>query len=265
MIAAGPAFDAAEANRRLAAAGAGSRLRFAETTDSTNRWAMTESEAGAPHLTWFAADAQTAGKGRLGRAWVSPPGKNLYVSVLLRPDMAPPQAPQVGLVAALAVQRAVAACGVTSARVKWPNDIHAAGGKLSGILSEIKAQPERIEALVVGIGLNVGMAREDFPPGLMQPATSLRIEGSQADRTTVFTHLALAFEDLLRKLSAGGFAAVRDEWNAVSLLNGRRVAIDFSGRTAEGVVRGLDAEGFLELETANGLECIVAGDVTVKK
>lgn len=265
MIAAAAPFDAAEANRRLAAAGAGSRLRLAESVDSTNRWAMTEADAGAPHLTWFAADTQTAGRGRLGRAWVSPPGKNLYVSCVLRPDLAPAQAPLAGLAAALAVQRAVTACGVTGARVKWPNDVHAAGGKLAGILSEMKAQPERVEALVVGIGLNVAMTADDFPPGLMQPATSLRIEGSDADRTAAFTALALAFEELMGTLSRHGFAALRDEWNAASLLNGRRVTVEFSGRTAEGVVRGLDAEGFLELETAGGRELIVAGDVTVKK
>lgn len=265
MIAADAAFDAAEVNRRLVAAGARSRLRFTETTDSTNRWALAEADAGASHLTWFAADAQSAGRGRLGRAWVSPPGKNLYVSVLLRPNLGPGEAPQLGLVAALAVQQAAAACGVGQARVKWPNDVHAAGGKLAGILSEVKAQPDRVEAVVVGIGFNVAMAPVDFPPDLMQPATSLRIEGSAADRTTAFTALALAFEALLARHAAGGFAAVRDEWNAVSLLNGRRVAVEFPGRTVEGTVRGLDAEGFLELETATGRECIVAGDVTVKK
>jgi BirA family biotin operon repressor/biotin-[acetyl-CoA-carboxylase] ligase len=248
----------------LAAAARAADVAWAPTVDSTNRWAMDEAARGAPGHHWFVADAQTAGRGRLGRAWFSPPGCNLYASCLLRPALTPAQAPQVALAAALAVRRALAACGV-DAGIKWPNDLQVAGKKIAGILCEVQAEPERVAAVVVGVGVNVELTAAMLDPALAPIATSVLLAGGKADRTRVFTALAPELRRAVATLERDGFGALRDEWNAGSVLQDRAVEVLFAGRALAGVVRGLDADGFLLLEGPHGVERIVAGDVTVKK
>ena len=124
-------------------------------TDSTNSHAVTLAESGAPHGTVVCADAQTGGRGRFGRTWESPPGLNLYVSLLLRPPVEPAQAPQLTLVTAVALAAAVEASTGLSARLKWPNDLYLGGRKAAGILAEMSADADRLRHVVIGAGLNV--------------------------------------------------------------------------------------------------------------
>ena len=248
----------------LARALRGATVSWAPSTDSTNRWAMDEAGRGAPAHAWYVADEQTAGRGRLGRAWFSPPGRNLYASCVLRPRLTPAQAPQVALAAALGARRALAACGV-DAGIKWPNDLQVRGRKIAGILCEVQAEPERISAVIVGVGINVALTAGELGPDLKDIATSLRIEGSAAGRTEVFLALADEMRRAVTVLENEGFAALRDEWNAGAVLQGRAVEVVFSGQTRTGTVHGLDDEGFLLLTGPHGVERIVAGDVTVKK
>lgn len=258
------AFDAQAATDRLRAKNARATLTWLAETPSTNTLAMEAAENGASEFSWFVADKQLAGRGRLGRTWVSPAGRNLYASCIVRPRVTPALAPQLALAAALAVQRAVSMCGIAS-QIKWPNDIWSHGKKLAGILCEVKAEPDRVDAIIVGVGINVGMAAAEFPPELRDVATSLAAEGSQADRTDVFTALATALEAVLAEYAGGGFAALRDEYNAACLLRGKHAEIIFGEQTLSGIVAGIDADGFLLLNTGHGVERIVAGDVTVKK
>ena len=132
-------------------------------TDSTNRVAMEMAENGAPHGTVVVADAQTAGRGRMGRRWVSPAGKNLYVSLLLRPSVPTVEAPLLALVAGVALADAVEAVDVP-ASLKWPNDLYCGGRKAAGILAEMASDPDGVRHVVIGVGLNVNMEEDDFPP-----------------------------------------------------------------------------------------------------
>ena len=143
-------------------------------TDSTNRVAMEMAENGAKHGTVVVADAQTAGRGRMGRRWVSPAGKNLYVSLLLRPSVPTVDATRLALVAGVALADAVEAVGVP-ASLKWPNDLYCGGRKAAGILAEMASDPDGVRHVVIGVGLNVNMEEADFPPDLRGTATSLRI------------------------------------------------------------------------------------------
>ena len=159
-------------------------LVYLAVTDSTNRVAMEMAENGATHGTVVVADAQTAGRGRMGRRWVSPAGKNLYVSLLLRPPVPAVDAPQLALVAGVALADAVEAVGVPAA-LKWPNDLYCRGRKAAGILAEMASGPDGVRHVVIGVGLNVNVEEEDFPTELRGAATSLRIlrrEGISPDR-----------------------------------------------------------------------------------
>jgi BirA family transcriptional regulator, biotin operon repressor / biotin---[acetyl-CoA-carboxylase] ligase len=259
-----PNFDADMLNEAFRLENLRSRVAFFPTLESTNAQAMSEALKGAPAFNWIVADAQTAGRGRLGRSWVSPAGRNLYASCVLRPTLSAAEMPRVSLAVAIAVHRAVSAIGA-EALIKWPNDIQINGRKLAGVLCEAHSDGDRIEAVIAGIGLNIGMDEADFPPELRDSATSLRIEGVQADRMEIFQRLARALETTLATLENQGFAALHEEWNAVCALRGRQVEITSGPETHAGTVAGIDAEGYLLLVTPGGTERVAAGEVSVKK
>ena len=262
-------FEPGSANTLLSSQGCRSRVEWVECIDSTNEWAMQAAEAGAAPYAWFVADRQTAGRGRLGREWLSPPTCNLYTSCVLRPALAPAHAAQLSLAIAIAVHRAITACGI-SAKIKWPNDVHVQGKKIAGILCELRADTDRIEALIAGIGINVGLLPSDFPPEVREIATSLHAEGAVVDRavvdrTGVFVALAREMESVVQLLENRGFSALQDEWNAACALRGRFVEVLFGDHTVSGTVVGIDSDGYLLLEQAGDVVRIIAGDVTVKK
>src|SRR5262249_51148011 len=153
--------DAAEVAPRLT--GTWRRIDWHASLDSTQRRATELARDGAEEGTTVIAETQTAGRGRLGRRWHSPPGLNVYASVILRPALPPSEVPQVALVAGLATARAVAAATGLDARVKWPNDVLLDGRKVAGILTEMEAELERVRFVIVGIGVNVNAAAETFP------------------------------------------------------------------------------------------------------
>ena len=179
------------------------RLVCLAVTDSTNRVAMEMAENGAKHGTVVVADAQTAGRGRMGRRWVSPAGKNLYVSLLLRPSVPTVDAPRLALVAGVALADAVEAVGVPAA-LKWPNDLYCGGRKAAGILAEMASDPDGVRHVVIGVGLNVNVVEDDFPPDLRGTATSLRICAGRAfRRVDVLARLLDAFGDAVRGIHRG--------------------------------------------------------------
>ena len=147
-----------------------------ESTDSTNIRAVHLAESGAPHGTVVCADSQTGGRGRLGRTWESPPGVNLYLSLLIRPTIDSREAPRLTLVTAIALAEAVEDVAGISAALKWPNDLYIGGRKAAGILAEMSSDLDRLRHVVLGVGLNVNAAPEDFPADLQPKATSLRQE-----------------------------------------------------------------------------------------
>ena len=254
----------AEIARHLATAWVGRRIVAFETTDSTNVQAARLARAGAPAGTLVVAERQTHGRGRLGRRWISPPRVNLYASVVLRPALAPVDAPQLGLAAAVAVARALAPLAPGRVAIKWPNDCLLDGRKVAGILTEMDAELDRVRWVVLGIGVNLNAAARALPPALRRTATSVAIAtGRRVDRAAFAAALCDAFEAVYDRLAREGFAALLPEWEALSCLTGREVTVDGAGRRRTGRVRGLDARGRLLLAGPEGEERIVAGDVTV--
>jgi BirA family biotin operon repressor/biotin-[acetyl-CoA-carboxylase] ligase len=214
-------------------------------TDSTNRVAMEMAENFAPHGTVVVADAQTAGRGRMGRRWASPPGKNLYVSLLLRPSVPAVDATRLALVAGVALADAVEALGVP-ASLKWPNDLYCGGRKAAGILAEMASDPDGVRHVVIGVGVNVNMEETDIPSDLRDTATSLRIRAGRVfRRVDVLARLLDAFGTRYAEFLRGGFPALRDGWDRRDFLRGRRVHLRWQGGEGWGTVDGLDADGAL--------------------
>jgi BirA family transcriptional regulator, biotin operon repressor / biotin---[acetyl-CoA-carboxylase] ligase len=233
--------------------------------DSTQRVARDLARQGAPEGTVVIAERQTAGRGRLGRTWHSPPGLNLYCSVLLRPPLPPAAVPQIALVTGAAVAAAVLdETGVRPA-LKWPNDVQLAGRKIAGILTEMESEMERVHHVIVGIGVNLNAPPGSFPRELRDKASSvLAITGRRVERAAFVGRLLAALEARYGRFLSSGFSTVRAEWESFSCLTGVEVRIADPAGELAGRVLGLDDDGALRLATAGGEVRIVAGEVTVR-
>ncbi|AMV71681.1 biotin--[acetyl-CoA-carboxylase] ligase [Desulfuromonas carbonis] len=232
-------------------------------TDSTNQRATELAEAGAVEGTVVIAEEQSLGKGRLGRRWASPPGVNLYLSVLLRPPILPWDAPQLTFLSAVAVARAIAAEPGMAPEVKWPNDLLLGGRKVAGLLNEMRAETEGIHHVVLGIGVNLNMTADQFPADLRYPATSLCLESGRPVCRSAFARRLLEHLDLLyTEYLQSGFEPVRSAWEGFFRLTGSAVEVDCQQRLVRGTVRGIDSDGALLVEDdRGGCERILAGDV----
>ena len=255
--------DEAELREALLPAGPSAAFVLLDVTDSTNRVAMEMAESGAKHGTVVVADSQTAGRGRMGRRWVSPAGKNLYVSLLLRPSVPTVDAPSLALVAGVALADAVEAVGVPSA-LKWPNDLYCGGRKAAGILAEMASDPDGVRHVVIGVGLNVNVVEDDFPEDLRGTATSLRIcAGRTFRRVDVLARLLDAFGARYAEFIGGGFASLRDGWDRRDFLRGRRVLLRRQGGEGWGTADGLDTFGALRFlpDAGPAIELVHSGEI----
>ena len=258
---------------RLGPAELGPRLRGAwreivwrAELDSTQRLARERARGGAPEGTVVIAEAQTQGRGRLGRHWHSPPGVNLYCTVILRPERSPAVVPQVALVAGVAVADAVRETIGRPAAVKWPNDVLVDGRKVAGILTEMEGEAERVAFVLVGIGVNVNLDPVHLPPEIAASATSLlAATGAPVDRAAFTARLLAALEARYGQFLAGGFAAIRPAFEATAFLTGRTVRVSGLDAAVQGRVVGVSDEGALELEGAEGGTLrVLAGEVTLR-
>lgn len=246
---------------RTQALGRGESRVLAET-DSTNLELRRMALSGAPHGSLCTADMQTAGRGRLGRVWHSPAGRGLWLSVLLRPAMKPEDAPLITFCAALAMARAVRETTGLDAAIKWPNDLVLHGKKICGILLEMSAEPEKLNHVIVGTGLNVRAG--SWPPELAHQATSLEEEGAQVLRRDILVRYLAALEEAVARVEQGGFAAIREEYAAHCCTLGSRVKVS-GGVDLTGVAESMDDTGALLVRTEDGeLHCVLAGDVSVR-
>lgn len=219
--------------------------------DSTNRYLLDESARGAPEGMVAVADEQTAGRGRLGRTWVAPPGASLLVSVLLRPRIARERWSLVTLAAALAAADALQATAGIDARVKWPNDLVVGDRKLAGLLAEADTHG----GLVVGMGINVRW--DEFPPDIAQTATACNLCGDPVTRAELLVAWLRHLERRLEHLDD-----VVAETRVRSATIGRRIRVELSARTFEALATGLDADGRLLVRCDGGTnEVVAAGDV----
>lgn len=253
----------------LRTASFGRKIEYRESVSSTNDLAKQMARAGAPEGLLVIADEQTAGKGRLGRSWTTPPGSALAMSLVLRPALPPVQAPRVTLVAAVAVAEAVRAVTGLPVGIKWPNDLQLHGRKFCGILTEMEAEIDRVAFVVCGMGLNVNLERESLPEEFRATATSLMAErGAPQARAPLVQAILARFEDAYGELMAGRFEAVLARWRALSITLGQPVrVISVTGEaTLEGVAEDVDEEGALLVrESASGvLRRVFAGEVTLR-
>jgi BirA family biotin operon repressor/biotin-[acetyl-CoA-carboxylase] ligase len=231
--------------------------------ESTNATAFKQAEAGAAEGTTVVAECQTRGKGRLGRSWASPPGVNLYCSVILRPPIQPLAAPQLTFLSVVAVARAIERLTNLTPRIKWPNDLLLRGRKIAGLLNEMSAETDTVNFIILGIGVNLNMRAEQFPIDLRQPATSLLLEtGSPVDRTVFTRYLLEELDGLYDRYLRLGYASIRQEWLERSAMAGAEVMISNPGTCWQGVVTGIDEYGALLVEKADGqVEQVLSGDV----
>jgi len=257
--------DLAALNSALAGTRFHNHLYFFPAIHSTNTHAMAQAESGAPDGSVYFADEQTAGRGRGTHEWSSPPASGLYVSILLRPAIAPADVLWLSLAAGLAVRNAV--CQVTSLEcdLRWPNDLLFGGKKFCGILTELNAEVTRVRYLVIGIGINVH--QPEFPPGLRNIATSLHIEtGRSWPRQDLLTSLLLSLNQEVSSLTSPGnlvhaAASILTRLeHASSWIRGKRVYVE-ELEGYEGVTEGLDSRGFLQIRTATGLRTVHSGGV----
>ncbi|MSU33087.1 MAG: biotin--[acetyl-CoA-carboxylase] ligase [Pedosphaera sp.] len=213
------------------------------------------------------AESQTRGRGRLGRQWCSPTGKGLWFSVLLRPNLAPAAATQLTVCTAVAVARAIEKSTGLSPGIKWPNDIVFETRKVGGILLELNAELDHIRHVILGIGIDVNLATQDFPEELQTIATSLQIEAGQPlDRADLATILIQELDSVYSRLACGDFHEISDDWIRRCTTLGRRVSIRVADRIITGRAESLDEEGALLVRTDQGrLEHIIGGDVSLIK
>jgi len=239
-------------------------LVFFPVTDSTNSRAVELAGKGGVHGTVVCADSQTGGRGRLGRRWESPPGVNLYFSLLLRPPLSPLHAPQLTLVTAIALAAAVEECSGLQARLKWPNDLYLEGRKAAGILAEMSADPDRLRHVVVGVGLNVNAEPGDFPEEIRGKATSLREQaGRTFRRVEVLAAFLDSFADSYEVFLSGGFKALLPEWVRRDALAGKKVLLRYGTDVARGKALGVDESGMLlfRRERSTRTEKVASGEI----
>lgn len=238
-----------------------------ESVDSTNEVAKQLARAGAAHGEAVIADEQRAGKGRRGRSWLGLPGQNLFLSVILRPELPPAHAPRLVAVAAVSVAEALGSFGLR-AQVKWPNDVEIEGKKVCGILLELRAKEGAIDFAVVGIGVNVEGPIEELGEEVAARATTLERElGQSPGREEVLRRILDALDRWQARLAKEGFGPVRARYLALSSTVGARVRMIEPERVLEGIAFDVDQDGALWVRDEEGREeRFLSGDVvTLRK
>ncbi len=245
----------------------GKEILFFDRVDSTNRLGREYAFKGAEEGFVILAESQAQGKGRLGRVWESPPGVNLYISVILKPSIPPAVAPKITLLAGVACANALARASGLEARIKWPNDIFIHGKKVAGILSEMEAEGPKIRFVILGVGVNVNWEMEEVSPDLQGLATSLMAEGGRKfSRELVAGEILGELEREYELFLREGFSPrLREEWNKLSWVNQKWVTVKVMDKEFAGQVLGLDTDGALLLIDGKGkMQRLIAGDVSLR-
>jgi len=241
----------------------GNSVVYFPKTTTTNDAAKELAAAGIPEGTVIVAEEQTGGRGRLGRGWHSPAGRGIWLSVVLRPDINPMDAPKITLLTAVALARTITSYPGVKPGIKWPNDILVDGRKIAGILTEMNAEMDRVNYIVLGIGVNINTALPELPDELRDIATSLYIAtGRREDRPDFTARMLRNLEELYIMFRQGKFPAIIDEWKKFTVTLGQKVKIvSPHGDVVEGLAQDLDSDGALILKTAAGQKRILAGEV----
>ncbi|MNW25649.1 Bifunctional ligase/repressor BirA [compost metagenome] len=244
----------------------GQELRVLMTTASTQQVAMELAESGMAEGLTVLAEEQTGGRGRFGRKWFSPPGKGIWMSIILRPQQPLQYTSQLTLLTGVAVCRAIRQCTGVQAEIKWPNDLLVNGRKLCGILLESAVEDQRLRYCIAGIGIDVNMETDDYPEELKKLATSLRLEsGKVINRTELIAAILSELESLYDLYAEQGFTPIASLWEALSASIGRRIRSVIRGETVEGTAMGLDTSGALLLRLDDGqVVPVFSGEIELK-
>lgn len=243
---------------------AGKPVVYYPETDSTNIRIRHLGDEGAPHGTLAVSDRQTAGRGRRGRTWESPGGSCIYMSILLRPDLAPEKAPMLTLVMACGVAEGIMDCADVKVQIKWPNDIIVSGKKLAGILTEMSTQVDYINHVTVGVGINVNV--QNFPEEI-QTATSLLSEtGTQTKRAPVIAAVMKHFEENYKIfMQTEDMSGLMEKYSSLLVNQGREVLILEKDAEYKAYAEGINQKGELVVRREDGtVENICAGEVSVR-
>ncbi len=249
---------------RLETEWAGRPTVFLEKTDSTNNEAKRLAEAGASHGTLVVAEFQEAGKGRRGRSWASQRGTGIWMTILLKPEFPPAQAAMLTLVAAMAVADGIQEVTGLHAGIKWPNDIVLSGKKVCGILTEMSAEPDYINHVVIGIGINANI--REFSEELREKATSLLLErGRAVSRAAVIVAVWKAFERYYEKfLKTADLSLLRMAYEERLLNKGEAVSVLDQKGNWSGIAKGIDENGHLLVEAEGRTRAVDSGEVSVR-
>ena len=257
--------SAEEVKSRLHTDWAGCEVRYFDTLDSTNICAKRMAEEGAPNGTLVIADKQTAGRGRCGRTWETPKGTAIAMTLLMRPNLRPEKASMLTLVMGMAVTRAVNELYSLNCQIKWPNDVIIHGKKVCGILTEMSAEMDRINYLVVGIGINANIPLESFPEDIRDKAGSISgILGHDIDRVVFLQKILTYMENLYVDVLKNGFDWALDQWREYSITLGQLIDVVGVQEQFAGVAEDIDEDGALLVRTDTGLRRVLAGDVSIR-
>lgn len=254
-----------ELSSRIDTAWAGQTIYYFDQTDSTNIRAKQLGEEGVPHGTLIVAGQQNAGRGRRGRTWESPPGVSIYMSIVLRPEMAPVKAPMLTLVMALSAADGLKECTGLDVQIKWPNDIVLNGKKLAGILTEMSTEMEYINHVVIGVGINVNTGQ--LPEELEEKATSLRLEtGRIIRRSEIIASIMKEFEGNYQLfIETQGLRQMQEKYNSLLINREKEVRILGVKEEYAAYALGINEKGELLVRRDNGeIEAILAGEVSVR-
>lgn len=244
----------------------GRTIHAYRTVQSTNDVAAAQAEHGAVEGTIVVADQQTKGRGRLGRVWYSPPGTGIYLSIVLRPTFAPEDAPGLSLMTALALAETLEKSCPGGLQIKWPNDVLLGGRKVAGILTELSAEKERINHVIVGVGINVNHGVGHFPAEIKDRATSIRrFLKHRISRIQLLQRFLHQFEHEYALYGKHLLGKAHARLRKYSSLSGHQVTVRAGDHRISGAVRDIDVHGRLILDSAGKLIPVSAGEVTVIK
>lgn len=242
----------------------GRHVVYLESTQSTNEEAKKIAREGAEEGTIVVAEEQITGHGRLVRGFYSPFAKGIWFSLILRPKFFPMEASKCTLLAAVGVCRGIRRMGLADAGIKWPNDILVHGKKLVGILTLMSASMEKIDYIIMGIGINTGIKKNEFPEDFREGATSFLNEGINVSRKDLLAAILGELEKEYSIAQDEGFDKVLDDWRALSVTLGQEVRVIFGDDSYTGKAVDIDRDGCLLVNTGSEVKRVIAGDVSIR-
>ncbi|WP_124727368.1 biotin--[acetyl-CoA-carboxylase] ligase [Staphylospora marina] len=242
----------------------GREIRYEPTTPSTQILARKWAREGAAEGSLVIAEEQVQGRGRMGRSWHSPPRAGIWMSLILRPPIPLAQAPHLTLLASVGVCLGIREFTGLPVTIKWPNDLLIHGKKVCGILTELRGEQDRIDHVVLGIGINVNAREEHFPPELKPIATSLAVEaGGEFHRAPLLAAILKQLEDVYHLYLREGFSPVREAWERAAGMLGQEVTAKTPQGTVIGVAERLNDQGALLIRTQGGEVAVYSAEIEV--